>query len=438
MNRKNLKTEMKPKEADELLDKMSDSQVDEAYDGLMGVTNVAATIGKPNKNRNILSKQPELTEDQVESICNVLANNKSKDSELLSNLPSNNGVSEAKEDVIEVVQDEADVTIDPNSGMRLASDAHVAVVSNGSQRPALSDILNAKVQVKVDTISDKAAEKLKSSLQIIDDKLSSEDVTGLIDIINRKKAGEKFNVYNALPDAFKNQVKKLCMQTGSVNIQTLNAAANSIVLHFMNELTVDQEFIDFEESLKKELNVTDGLMEMFNKRQKELMEEKLLRDADKLQEKFPDKAEMLRKISASFKEAYTFDKWKEALNKNRKFKPKNREMSKYERVFEDFNRKYEHSKFRINNVGLIVNTLDRVLPKEDITNEDIIGFAVSFCKYTVNMSPENVDEHTFMYYTIKNILTLDHVDVEESEFSQLLIKNILEIINILKQKGGNN
>ena len=140
-------------------------------------------------------------------------------------------------------------------------------------------------------------------------------------------------------------------------------------------------------------------------------------------------------IRDAFIESYTFKEMRELYAKH-KIKVKKIMLEKFKRTCMEFNVKYQKSQNIIQDVQLIERALDRHAAKKFdmvVINE----FICVFILYTQmkNMDPNNIVDHTFMYYFIQNILTLDYYDKnneKDAEFHDQLINNInmfLEDIN---------
>ena len=88
---------------------------------------------------------------------------------------------------------------------------------------------------------------------------------------------------------------------------------------------------------------------------------------------------------------------------------------------------------------MLESILDRNLPSY-INMDDIRKFLITFCKYCRNFKPENIVEHTFMYYFIMNIRTLDIYnkdDEKDNEFYKKFINNIVSFIDLIIKKENN-
>ena len=121
----------------------------------------------------------------------------------------------------------------------------------------------------------------------------------------------------------------------------------------------------------------------------------------------PQKADILLKVSDAYKQAYTLE---DMFNSYCKGKPKIKsiDVEKIQKHYFTFNDKYRKSKWVIRDVAMLAPILDRNLDK-DIDMKDILTFIAIFLKYTEmkNMNPENIWDHTFMYYVVFNIASLD-------------------------------
>ena len=71
--------------------------------------------------------------------------------------------------------------------------------------------------------------------------------------------------------------------------------------------------------------------------------------------------------------------------------------------------------------------MQRVFPEYD--QNIITRFILAFCKYTMNMKPDNVFEHTFMYHFVTNIIYLDTND--SSDMENTIKDNIRKCLDVL-------
>lgn len=280
---------------------------------------------------------------------------------------------------------------------------------------SFSDIIDGTDKEKLDNITKEASEGLTGL------GLSEEDAMALYSIIIKHRKGEKFNIYNELPNSVKDMVHGIAM---SKNPRVLTEVSKGIVEFFSNQLNIEQEFIDLQDSIKRELDMP-GMVDMYAEHLVKSMEDDLLAKADAIEAEYPDKAEDLRRISNTYTRTYKFDNLHLELDSNPKIVKKiNKDLKKFARHCREFNFKYQNSKFKINSVTLLEPTIMRHV---ECTKEDAQKFILLFTNICRDMKSDNLLDHTFMYYTIKNILTIDHIQ-KDSEFKDTIINGIKEVI----------
>ncbi len=379
-------------------------------------------------------KGPELTETEIELLVETLGGNVNEDIQNLRDLKSNQGIETNPIPLFDrqpVTEVEANVLVDNRTGeFKLMDMSGVRADADVS----LSDIVGEqtfdlnKVEITRDMVKTQIGAQYNNG-----NDMSDEDSEQLFEVMMRFKKGEKFNVYNALPEAIKRPINKMAMEEGSNSSK--NDIAKLVVGQFMSDLQIDKAFIEFNDAIQKELKLMN-FTEMYSEHRLEVMEVKLLESADKIEAESPEKAEMLRDISRVFTDTYMMGTMKNALN-NRKNRQFIRDTSKYNKLCSNFNLKYENSKFKINNVMLLFGILDRkLIDHPEITNEDIMRFIMLFCKECDMKDSNNILDHTFMYYTIQNILMLDYVNntEESNDFTKQLLGNIVDVIMLIRER----
>lgn len=246
---------------------------------------------------------------------------------------------------------------------------------------------------------------------------------------------DKFNVYRKLPDKL-----KMMIDSSSPGKDGRNLLAREFIDEIIQAACVDTEFNkvkDLMGSIAKEMDIKNTT-KMYTEYQQGLFETNLMQHRDNIKEENPEKAALLDKIINAFRNAYTFENLIEAYKTNGgKYKPKKIELEKFEnRILDNFNLKYINSEFDIPNIRQAYHMLDKKLPA-DINIDDIKRFFVLFYKYTKDFSPSNVEEHTFMYYTIMNIITLNFMDIydekDENEFLDKVKNGVINVINTIKE-----
>ena len=364
----------------------------------------------------------ELSDEELEKITEELSTVESKDKELLDKIAE---LDEQSEGIKEIT----DLNIDPETGM-------VAPVQNPikTSDESLEDIINTTGEIDRPRVKEIPKDKIDEL------GLSESDISTMMSIIGRIENGEKFSVYNELPQTMKNNILKICHSMGCNDPKIIKSFAKDFVVELMKEIALDQEYIDLQKAIKETLDF--NVLDMWSEHIREKMEVDLVKQADILEEQYPEKAKIMRDVVESFKDSYTFRRQYELLETSEKTRNRlSKDLKKYKRETDYFNFKYSKSKFVINDINNIAPVLSRKL-EGDYTTEDICKFIMLLCKVSVDLSADNVVDHAFMYYSISNILALEYIDIGSenlSDFTKTILENVRGLLNkIIEIENKNN
>jgi len=366
----------------------------------------------------------QLTDEQVEIVSEVLGENLPDEVKHLREIQEDDTpfpFNTIQKDGI--ISQEGYVCVNPNTGEKDFSQS-----APGNADVSLSDIVE---QVTEEKINEKLlnSEELKSNIKDGLD-LSDDDVIKLLGVMQKTNNKEKINLLSELPTPMVQMAYQLA---GTTDLRIVNRAAKDLFEFFMNQIRTEDTFIDFQEALRKELDIP-GLVDMYAEHEIDFLEVELEKKAQMIEEKHPVKAKQFREIANMHKTAREFTALKNALKENLLAgKRLDKEIRKYKKYCSDFNYKYANSKFKIKDINLIAKALDRHLP-EKYTKEDIEKIIVLICRISLNMKSDNPVDHTFMYYTINNILMLEHLQMDNQYYIEL-IKNIKEVLELIKNKA---
>ena len=173
-------------------------------------------------------------------------------------------------------------------------------------------------EMSIEEINDVPATNLsvddKVLTSVLTDKyntVSDEDAIKLIEVINRYKSGEKFDVFESLPKSLKDVIYKEAMSVGA-DKSLINFFAKSFINDLVDNTYLDKEITDFNQELKEVLapmgNIAGTVMDEYSDEVYHKFTDKLEKKADEIQEDNPKKAEQLRVISKSFKEAVSLER----------------------------------------------------------------------------------------------------------------------------------
>ena len=259
------------------------------------------------------------------------------------------------------------------------------------------------------------------------------DGMGLMKTILRVRNGEKFNIYESLPENVQKEVDTLLKQSGRpLTFSTREEVAKFIIDGMISDINLEKEFIDFQESLSKELNIPE-ITEFYSEAIKTQMEDELLKIADEVEKEDPKKAESLRKVSQAYTDSYTYARILDGLENNSKIRNRiTKDFDRYKRFCEDINRKMKDSQFIIKDTFLMAEVLASKL-NEKYTERDIANFVIAFAKTCDKLSADRIEDCAYIYYTIRNITDLAFFDQAGTDFSKQIINNIETTIDKIRE-----
>lgn len=361
------------------------------------------------------SEEVILTNEQVDEIVDVLE----KERKSILEVPT-------EEESYELIEAEADVKVDPKTGT-------YTVLSEKDNELANKKIADSTItEVVKDMNNDEQLEK--DYLQDMVD--NPEEALQLFEVINRIRAGEKFSVYNALPQSIKNIVDN--MNSGSIAMR--NEIAKDLMKTFIEGIESEKELVDFNDAFQKEVQETVGdLSELYSS----VLEDR----CGKLEEVIKElegkgkneEAKTYKELLNAFNDSHSLVRQLDALDNMSGIRKALRRATKpgyLDRAIQYFNYKYtlrKNKKLIIKDMSNVPMILLRVLNKSGqdrtFTMDDVYQYVMLLCEVCKNYSPDNPVEHQFMYYSVNNIIALDFVEMEKSEFNKELIQNIVKVID---------
>lgn len=303
-------------------------------------------------------------------------------------------------------------------------------------------------------VNDETVEKAVEELTVSNAKenfnLSDEEAIAFLNIVrNINEPGVK--VYPMLPDSVKEVVNSLMAQNG-IAIQHREKITRHILKEMMNDAGVEQAFVDFEKSLNEALNMP-SIVDMYSEHTKETMDVRIPEMIEKIKDIAPEKAEKLQAIRNEFKKAYTFE---EAVNFYERSSYIRKAVRRYDfefmRSLRNLNFRNQKSTFMFNDATempsaltsvLIINPLSNVTENDTlkkrlidmkITDIDIKKFCVLIAKTCEGKDSTNVMDAAYMYYLLRNIITLKLTHEAKTDFAVELINNICDVITFIRNK----
>ena len=243
----------------------------------------------------------------------------------------------------------------------------------------------------------------------------------LANLMVRRMNGENFNPYDEFPEEMKREVDSIVSKTAA---NASKARINSNPQVVISKMLLDQMIAEFKNSMVGQTMDLDTMLSGFDKELEKTsnemasevghmmlsLDEQRKAEIDaaikRCEEQGKDEAKIkLLKMKDVIDETFTLEKFSEAC---KDIKIKRGDLKKPDRVFDSFNFKYENHKNNINNIKDCRFFLSRHLPNYTDTHK--LMLCLAFCKYCLNFSPDDIEQHTFMYYFIRNIIILDRLN----------------------------
>lgn len=279
------------------------------------------------------------------------------------------------------------------------------------------------------------------------DDVTSQDALKLIEVMNRYKSGEKFNVFEALPDSLKQAISAEAMSVGA-DKATINFFAKSFINDLVNNTYIDEEIKDFNKELTEVLapmnNIAGTIMDEYSDEVYHKFTDKLEDKADEIQDTNPDKADELREISKAFNDAIALNRIHDAIDEtpsiiNKAYKEArdswNKFCDNYNKKISSVNpspRPISYYETGLSSSGvfigypdgylrtiivLVANSVSNAIDKNTLT-EQVYAYYASNAMYTIAFTANNSEVNTIVTNSLNSI-----VEKIDNYMSPLLARN---------------
>lgn len=270
---------------------------------------------------------------------------------------------------------------------------------------------------------------------IVGEGISDNDAMVLIDIMRRYKAGEKFSVFNALPESIKIQIRKSASETGEVPRHAiLEFFAKNLINDIISDAFMSTEINNFQEELntyaKAAGNVTGVIVDSYTDEVKEKFETGLLETADKIQESNPEKADELREIAKYFRYTHTLELVKKHIENggdtylNRCYK-KSRKIKQYTA---SFNAYYEGTVPKIRDIETLAIPFRQLMVDEE-TAETLIVMLGDTC---YEQPKGSLIGNIYAFYLLTGVMNIA-MSADTSDTIHEIRNNIAVLVSEVRQ-----
>ena len=387
-------------------------------------------------------EKPHLSKDQIAKVIGAVPT-------AAAVLANPTGEGESLEEIAEQLTNTLDVISDPNELVG-ALESHIEETVEEESEPMSIEEFNDVPATNIDLSDDKITKALMEQYEDVD----ARDAAQLITVMNRYKSGEKFNVFDALPDSLKNIINKEAMAVGA-DRSTINFFAKSFINDLVNNTFLEQEIQDFNKDLAEVMapmgNIAGTMMDEYNDEVYDkfttdlIAKSELLRYAD---EPNVEKADQLVRIANNFTEAVKMTRLIKFVKEKPSFINRYYKNSRdnWNKIVADFDVKASTVSPRPRDLMSCYNGLISA-GCEDYVARTITALAADSVINAINDG--SLEEHVYGYYLTNSLMTLGITantsrivaDIKDAvnELDLIITKTMLPLIarNTKKQRKRN-
>lgn len=296
---------------------------------------------------------------------------------------------------------------------------------------------------------------LNKFLDSCKDKIPEADAASKIAYLMANRiAGNNIDYYSNMPKFMQNTVSQIMANANTVGVPSnrilhKNQVAKMLIDEYVEEYkkssqkTVDLDTL-FSGFTKDAANIADDmatqigdLMLSFDDERKDQINNAIVVAKNNGNDVMVKNLEAIRD---NIDKAFNLDEFKEFC---KHCKIKSIEMKKPNRVYDSFIHKYETNDAIINDIRTCPDVIIRHLT--EFTKDQAMMICLAYCKYCCNMNPDNMAEHTFMYYFIRNIIAIDRINprgrayhsinAKDKIFYDTFVANLRECMNNLLERN---
>lgn len=254
------------------------------------------------------------------------------------------------------------------------------------------------------------ADVVTSALMEQYDNVTYEEALQLVDVMNRYKAHEKFNVFEALPMSIKTVILQEAASVGA-DRSTVNFFAKTFINDLVNNTYLDREIKDFNAELQEAMapmgNIVGTMMDEYNDEVYDKFTTKLFEKADEIRNSDPEKALQLNTIATNFEAAVTLSRIRSNLAANNSISNKHYKYARdnWKKLVEEYNNIIADVSPKPRDLNICLKGLIVAGYPEDYA-KTIISLVVSEVKDAVKNG--SLEEHIYAYYLTNSLLNLNY------------------------------
>lgn len=289
--------------------------------------------------------------------------------------------------------------------------------------------------------------------------LDDDEIYSLLNTIEAYRNDKTIDVYPMLPEKIRATIREVAI-SGGYTEKKYPEIARYVLEEFINDASYEQAFVDIQQSLDSALNIP-SVVDLYSDHMREVMEVKIPEVSEKIKDEDPEKAEELLKIKEAFTNAYTFKYAREMYESNSRIRKTVRRCNDRELklAIRNFNSRNKDTKFIMNDANEVAIVLTDILhiqphiveeaykknrvelPEDckkiidmNLMPDDIAKFSILIFSSCNTLNANDLIDASYMYYLLKNIVTLKHTTESKTKFAAELINNICDTILYIRNK----
>lgn len=242
------------------------------------------------------------------------------------------------------------------------------------------------------------------------DNVTYQDAVQLINVMNRYKAHEKFNVFEALPQSIKTVILQEAASVGA-DRSTINFFAKTFINDLVNNTYLDREIKDFNTELQEVMapmnNIVGTMMDEYNDEVYDKFTTKLIEKAEEIKESDPDKAKQLYTVATNFEQSLDMSRIIPKLEQNPTLSNKHYKYARdsWNKLVDEYNNAIANVSPKPRDLGICLSGLLAAGYPEDYART-VISFVVTEVKTAVEEG--SLEEHIYAYYLTNSLLNLNY------------------------------
>lgn len=270
--------------------------------------------------------------------------------------------------------------------------------------------------------------------------MSDEEAFEFYMLVKQFKANPKMKVKIAdLPMSMRTECAKQVTEVGG-SVQDYDMFAQLLVQTFVSEVEQNEVFIDIEKELDEALKIP-SVMDMFFEHSHQMAHEHIPEMIQRCEEAGDTaRADLLKKIGQAIDDAFSMKPLIEYYNNTtRARKAVRRDIDKVKTYINAMNYNNQKTKFKMQDATGMLTAMAKVFIEDAIqkdgapvyTEEQIVKFVILVCYQCAELDAESIVSATYMYYLMKNVISLTYVEEAKTDFARQLIDNISNVMSAI-------